>query len=427
MLDLNFIRNNAKKVKKAILDKRESGEVDELLEVDSRKRSLLFECEQKRNRLNKTSKEISGLKKSKQDASELIADMKILSQEIKEFEQKLRDVDQELNEIAIRIPNIPAEDVPVGLDESENVEIKRLGERKVFSFDPKPHWDIGSALDILDFDRGSKISGAGFVLYKGFGARLERALYNFMLDLHTSEHGYREVFPPYLVNRQSMYGTGQIPKLEDDMYQTRDEEMFLIPTGEVPVTNIHRDEILSIDQLPICYAAFTACFRREAGAHGKDTRGMTRVHQFNKVEMVKFTHPDTSYNELEALLINAEKVLQLLGLEYRILKLCTGELSFASTKCYDIEVWAPGTGKYLEVSSCSNFEDFQARRSNIRFRDKDKKVKFVHTLNGSGLALPRTMIALLETYQLEDGSVVIPDVLQKYMGGVQKIDKVLDA
>lgn len=419
MLDINFIRNNAEKVKKGILDKREKDCVYELLEIDTKRRKMLFECEQKRNKLNKTSKEISELKKNKQDASELISEMKLVSQEIKGCEDGLKVLEQEIDRIAICIPNMPADDVPLGSDSSANVEIKRWGKRKDFSFSPKPHWEIGTSLDILDFERGSKIAGTGFVLYKGLGARLERSLYNFMLDLHTNKHGYKEVFPPFLVNRQSMFGTGQIPKLEDDMYKIKDEEMFLIPTAEVPVTNIHKDEILQYDCLPIYYTAFTACFRREAGAAGKDTRGMTRVHQFNKVELVKFTTPETSYDELELLLEDAAEVLQLLGLEYRVLKLCRGDLSFASSKCYDIEVWAPGTGKYLEVSSCSNFEDFQARRINIRFRDKNGKVKFVHTLNGSGLALPRTMIALLETYQQEDGSVEIPEVLRKYMDGEQ--------
>lgn len=421
MLDLNFIRKNAAIVKEGIKNKREIDRIDELLEIDERKRKLLFECEQRRNILNKTSKEISTRKKNKLDASELILEMKLVSQEIKDYEQKLRAIDQEINDIAVFIPNIPAQDVPLGTDESANVEIKRCGKRKVFDFTPKPHWEIGSAIDILDFDRGSKISGAGFVLYKGLGARLERALYNFMLDLHTSKHGYKETFPPFLVNRQSMFGTGQIPKLEDDMYKICDDDMFLIPTGEVPITNIHKDEILQYECLPIYYTTFTACFRREAGAHGKDTRGMNRVHQFNKVELVKFTTPDTSYDELETLLVNAEEVLRLLGLEYRVLELCSGDLSFASSKCYDIEVWSPGTEKYLEVSSCSNFEDFQARRINVRFRDKDGKVKFVHTINGSGLALPRTMIAFLETYQNEDGTVEIPEVLKKYMGGLDVI------
>lgn len=422
MLDINFIRNNHEKVKEGIANKNEKPCIDELLEVDSERRKLLFECEQNRSNLNKTSKEISLLKKNKEDASTLIEEMKVVSQKIKEYEQELRTVDEKMNNILLRVPNMPAEDVPVGSNETENVEIKKWGNRKEFSFEPKPHWDLGTELDILDFERGSKIAGTGFVLYKGLGARLERALYNFMLDLHSDVHGFKEVYPPFLVNRQTMIGTGQIPKLEDDMYNTTGDDMFLIPTAEVPVTNIHRNEILQMNSLPIYYTAFTACFRREAGSHGKDTRGMTRVHQFNKVEMVKFVKPEVSYDELDKLLINAEKVLQLLGLEYRVLELCTGDLSFASTKCYDIEAWAPGCGKYLEVSSCSNFEDFQARRMNIRYKDENKKMRFVHTLNGSGLALPRTMIALLETYQREDGTVEIPEVLRKYMGGLELIE-----
>lgn len=421
MLDINFIRNNPEKVKSGLQAKHDSTNIDDLLEIDAKRRKLLYECEQGRNKLNVTSKEISRLKKNKEDASKLISEMKIVSQEINDYEQRLKVLEDEINKIAVNIPNLPAEDTPVGADASENIEVKKWGRRKEFVFQPKPHWEIGTDLDILDFERGSKISGSGFVLYKGLGARLERALYNFMLDLHTDEHGYKEIFPPFLVNRQSMFGTGQLPKLEDDMYKTVDEDMFLIPTAEVPITNIHRDDILPNEALPVYYTAFTACFRREAGSHGKDTRGMTRVHQFSKVELVKFVEPETSYDELESLLVNAEKVMQLLGLEYRILQLCSGDLSFASTKCYDIEVWAPGTGNYLEASSCSNFEDFQARRMNIRFRDKNGKVRFVHTLNGSGLALPRTMIALLETYQKEDGSVEIPEVLRKYMGGLETI------
>lgn len=422
MLDINFIRENAEKVKTGIKNKNETSKVDELLEIDTKRRKLLFECEQYRNNLNKTSKEISLLKKDKQDATELIKEMKTVSQKIKDFDQDLRTVEDEMNKVALGIPNIPADSVPVGRDETANVEIKKWGERKEFSFEPQPHWDLGTKLDILDFERGSMISGSGFVLYKGLGARLERALFNLMLDLHTEEHGYKEILPPFLVTRQTMTGTGQIPKLEADMYNTTGDDMFLIPTGEVPLTNIHRDEILSHDILPIYYTALTPCFRREAGSHGKDTRGMTRVHQFNKVELVKLVKPEVSYEEHEALLKNAEKVLQLLGLEYRVLELCTGDLSFASTKCYDIEAWAPGCEKYLEVSSCSNFEDFQARRINVRYRDENKKVRFVHTLNGSGLALPRTMIAILETYQNEDGSVEIPEVLRKYMGGKKIID-----
>lgn len=328
-----------------------------------------------------------------------------------------------MNNLLLRIPNIPSADTPIGKDEKDNVVVKTWGNRKVFDFTPLPHWELGRILDILDLERSSKISGSGFILLKGLGAKLERALFSFMLDLHTREHGYTELFPPFLVNRTAMTGTGQLPKLEEDMYRTAVDDLFLVPTAEVPVTNIHRDEIFSYKDLPVYYTAYTPCFRREAGSYGKDTRGIIRVHQFNKVELVKLVRPETSYHELELLVGNAEKVLQLLGLEYRIVKLCTGDMSFAAAKCYDIEVWSPGLDKFLEVSSCSNFEDFQSRRINVRFRDEDGKIGFVHTLNGSGLALPRTVIALLETYQQKDGSIVIPDVLYPYMSGIKVIDK----
>lgn len=421
MLDINFIRNNPDGVKKGIAAKGGDDRVDELLEVDTKRLKVLYEYEQAKNRLNKTSKEISELKKKKQDASKLIDEMKTVSEDIKNLEQGLRTLEQEINKLSLYIPNLPSIDTPLGHDPSSNVEVKRWGERKGFSFQPIPHWEIGAILDIIDFERGSKIAGSGYPLYKGLGAKLERALYNFMLDIHTGKHGYKEIFPPFLVNRLSMIGTGQIPKLEDDMYRITEEDMFLIPTAEVPVTNIHRNEILSSDSLPIYYTAYSACFRREAGSYGKDTRGLARLHQFNKVELVKFVRPETSYEELESLLKDAEAILQLLGLEYRVIKLCTGDLSFASAKTYDIEAWAPGSGKYLEVSSCSNFEDFQARRINVRFRDENGKARFVHTLNGSGVALPRTVIALLETYQKKDGSVEIPEVLRPYMGGLEVI------
>jgi seryl-tRNA synthetase len=351
--------------------------------------------------------------------------MKGVSDKVKQLESEIKTLNEDLDFLLKRIPNIPADDVPVGKDPTSNVMVKSWGEKKAFSFTPLPHWELGKELDILDFERAAKISGTGFTLYKGAGARLERALCNFMLDLHTQEHGYIEVLPPYLVNRTSMTGTGQLPKLEEDMYRLPDDDLFLIPTAEVPVTNIHANEILTNKELPILYAAYTACFRREAGSYGKDTKGMIRVHQFNKVELVKFVRPETSYDELESLLSVSEKVLQLLGLQYQVVKLCTGDLSFAAAKCYDIEVWSPGVDKFLEVSSCSNFEDFQARRSNIRFRDDDNgNLKFVHTLNGSGVALPRTMIAILETYQREDGTVEIPDVLKPYMNGLDIIRSV---
>ena len=421
MLDINIIRNDIERVKQAIVNKNETTSLDSFQELDSRRKALLIECDELRNKRNVTSKKISELKSKKKDAAELIQEMKGVSDKIKQLEAEAKTFSDDLDSLLIRIPNIPADDVPVGKDPTSNVMVKSWGEKKAFSFTPLPHWELGKELDILDFERAAKISGAGFTLYKGAGARLERALYNFMLDLHTQEHGYIEVFPPYLANRTSMTGTGQLPKLEEDMYRLPDDDLFLIPTAEVPVTNIHANEILSNKDLPILYAAYTACFRREAGSYGKDTRGMIRVHQFNKVELVKFVQPETSYDELESLLSVSEKVLQLLGLQYHVQKLCTGDLSFAAAKCYDIEVWSPGVDKFLEVSSCSNFEDFQARRSNIRFRNDEGNLQFVHTLNGSGVALPRTMIAIIETYQREDGTVEIPDVLKPYMNGLDII------
>jgi len=424
MLDINIIRNDIERVKQAIVNKNEAISLDSFQELDSRRKALLIECDELRNKRNVTSKEISELRSKKEDASELIQEMKGVSGKIKQLETEAKTLGDDLDSLLIRIPNIPADDVPVGKDPTSNVVVRSWGEKKAFSFTPLPHWELGKELDILDFERAAKISGTGFTLYKGAGARLERALYNFMLDLHTQEHGYIEVLPPYLVNRTSMTGTGQLPKLEEDMYRLPDDDLFLIPTAEVPVTNIHANEILSNKDLPILYAAYTACFRREAGSYGKDTRGMIRVHQFNKVELVKFVRPETSYDELESLLSVSEKVLQLLGLKYQVVKLCTGDLSFAAAKCYDIEVWSPGVDKFLEVSSCSNFEDFQARRSNIRFRDDEGNLQFVHTLNGSGVALPRTMIALIETYQREDGTVEIPDVLKPYMNGLDIIRSV---
>jgi len=424
MLDINFIRNNPDKVKQAIALKHENAaSIDRILEVDTQRRSMIHACEQLKSKRNEKSKEVSELKKKGQDASKIIEETKKIGDDIKSIEEKLKELDSQITNLMLRIPNIPAADVPIGKDEKDNVIVRAWGQRTTFDFTPLPHWELGSILNILDMERASKISGSGFILLKGLGARLERALFSFMLDVHTREHGYTELFPPFLVNRTSMTGTGQLPKLEEDMYRTAADDLFLVPTAEVPVTNIHRDEILSYKDLPICYTAYTPCFRREAGSYGKDTRGIIRVHQFNKVELVKLVKPETSYHELESLLGNAERILQLLGLEYRVAKLSTGDMSFAAAKCYDIEVWAPGVNKFLEVSSCSNFEDFQARRINIRFRDEDGKLRFVHTLNGSGLALPRTVIALLETYQQKDGSIVIPDILQPYMGGIKVITK----
>ena len=423
MLDINIIRKDIEKVKQAIVNKNETTSLDSFQELDSKRKEILIECDDLRNKRNITSKKISELKSKNSDASELIQEMKGVSDKIKQLETEVKTLGDDLESLLLRIPNIPAADVPVGKDSTSNVVVRSWGKKKLFPFTPLPHWELGKELGILDFERAAKISGAGFTLYKGAGARLERALYNFMLDLHTQEYGYTEVLPPYLVNRASMTGTGQLPKLEEDMYRIPDDDLFLIPTAEVPVTNIHANEILSHKDLPILYTACTPCFRREAGSYGKDTRGMIRVHQFNKVELVKFVRPETSYDELESLLSVSEKVLQLLGLQYQVAKLCTGDLSFAAAKCYDIEVWSPGVNKFLEVSSCSNFEDFQARRCNIRFRDDKDNLRFVHTLNGSGVALPRTMIAVIETYQREDGTVETPEVLKPYMNGLKVIRK----
>lgn len=423
MLDLSFIRKNPEEVRRAVREKRESVDIDQLLRLDADRRELIYQSEVFRKQLNEGSKKVSLLKKQGQDATTLVEEMRVLSDKIKDLEQRLDQLTPEIDALLLRIPNIPAADVPKGEDASANIVIRTWGERREFGFKPKPHWELGASLGILDLERGAKVCGSGFPLFKGIGARLERALFNFMLDLHTKKHGYQEVFPPFLVNRASMTGTGQLPKLEEDMYRTTEDDLFLIPTAEVPVTNLHRDEIISSKELPIYYTAYTACFRREAGAYGKDTRGIIRVHQFDKVELVKFVRPETSYEELEKLVRDAEEVLQLLGLEYRALKLCTGDMSFASSMTYDLEAWAPGVEKWLEVSSCSNFEDFQARRINIRFRDEQGKVRYVHTLNGSGVALPRTLIAILENYQQEDGSVIIPEVLRPYMGGVELISR----
>lgn len=424
MLDINVIRNYPDKVKQAIINKHEtSANVDLILELDTQHRSMIFACEQLKSKRNEKSKEVNALKKSGKDASSIIEETRDIGDEIKSIEENIHGMDAQIKDLLLRIPNIPADDVPVGKDANDNAIVKSWGERKSFYFPPLPHWELGTNLNILDMERSSKITGSGFILLKGLGARLERALFSLMLDVHTRDHGYTELFTPFLVNRTSMTGTGQLPKLEDDMYHIPSDDLFLVPTAEVPVTNIHRDEILSFKDLPLYYTAYTPCFRREAGSYGKDTRGIIRVHQFNKVELVKLVRPETSYQELEMLLGNAEKILQILGLEYRVAKLCTGDMSFAAAKCYDIDVWAPGLNKFLEVSSCSNFEDFQARRINVRYRGEDNKLRFVHTLNGSGLALPRTVIAILETYQQKDGSIAIPDVLQPYMGGVKVIAK----
>ena len=344
--------------------------------------------------------------------------MREVGSRIKQMDSEVAEIESRISDIAYNMPNIPHSSVPVGKDESDNVTVRTWGEPKTFDFEPVPHWELASSLDIIDFERGSKIAGSGFILYKGLGARLERSLFNWMLDVHTTEHGYREVFPPFLVNRRAMVGTGQLPKFDEDMYHTdKDDDLYLDPTAEVPVTNIYMDEILNASDLPQYLTAFTACFRREAGSAGKDTRGLLRVHQFNKVEMVKFVAPETSYDEHERLLANAEAILQKLNIPYRVVLLCTGDLSFCAAKCYDIEIYAPGVDQWLEVSSCSNFEDFQARRANIRYRpEPGAKPEFLHTLNGSGVALPRLVVALLETYQQSDGTIVVPEALRPYLG-----------
>lgn len=417
MLDLRFIRENLELVKEGAKNKGEKVDLDRLISLDSKRREILQEVEQLKNQRNTSSQRIGRLKKEGKSADTEIAEMQKVSDTIKEMDTELRIIESEIKEIQSWVPNPPHPSVPIGQNEGDNVEIKKWGTLPEMEFDPKPHWEIAENLDIIDFARGSKISGAFFVSYRGLGAKLERALINFMIDFHVEKHGYLEVFPPFVVNRETMFATGQLPKLEDDMYLAQVDDLFLIPTAEVPVTNFHRDEILKDEDLPIKYTAYTPCFRREAGSYGKDTRGLVRIHQFDKVEMVKFVKPETSYEELETLLSDAEDVLQALNLPYRVIELCTADLNFGAAKCYDIEVWAAGVGKYLEVSSCSNYEAFQGRRGNIRFRNQSTgKTEYVHTLNGSGLALPRTVIAILENYQKEDGTVVVPQVLREYLG-----------
>jgi len=422
MLDLKFIRENPDKVREAIQNKKEKLDLDIILNLDEQRRKILLEAESLKQKRNEYSKIIAQMKKEGKNTDKEIAQMKTVSDKITVLDQNLRDVEQQLEQWLLRVPNVPHPSVPVGQNESANKLVKEWGEIKKFDFKPLPHWELGQILGILDLERASKISGSGFIVFTGKGALLERALINFMLDLHTQKHGYKEISPPYLVNRDSMTGTGQLPKLEEDMYLLKNDDYFLIPTAEVPVTNLHRDEILKAEGLPIYYTAYTACFRREAGAYGKETKGMIRVHQFDKVELVKIVEPQNSYDELEKLLQNAEEVLQLLGLPYRVRLLCTGDLSFAAAKCYDIEVWAPGVEKYLEVSSNSNFEDFQARRMEIKYKPTpNSKPEFVHTLNGSGVALPRTVIGILENYQTAKGTVVIPEVLRPYMHGLSEL------
>lgn len=422
MLDIKLVRENREIVEKALKDRNAKFDLDKVVSLDSERRRLITEVEELKGKRNKANQDISTLLKEKKDAAKIMESMKAISQNIKEIDIKVGEIAGKLENMMLTIPNIPHSSVPVGPDQGSNKKVKDWGEPRKFDFKPKNHIELAELLDIIDFNRATKISGAGFVLYKGLGARLERALINFMLDLHTKKHGYTEIFPPFLVNRESMTGTGQLPNLEEDMYKLKDDDLFLIPTAEVPVTNIHRSETLKESDLPICYTAYTACFRREAGSYGKDTRGMVRVHQFDKVELVKFVKPEDSFDELEKLLKDAEEVLQLMKLPYRIAALSTGDMSFAASKCYDIELWAPGTNAWLEVSSCSNFTDFQARRANIKYKPKDsKKPAFVHTLNGSGVALPRLVVAIIENYQEKDGSIVIPEVLRPYMDSLERI------
>jgi seryl-tRNA synthetase len=422
MLDLKFVRENPQTVRQAMELKGEAGDLEGLLARDRERRDLLKEVEELKQTRNRVSKEI-GHAGADSDVSQLKKEeMREVSARIKEFDDKLRLIDAEMEQLLLSLPNIPDDVVPQGKDEADNLEIRSWGEKPQFSFPPLAHWDIGANLSIIDFPRAGKITGSRFALYYGAGARLERALISFMLDLHTTEHGYREVFPPFLVNSASMTGTGQLPKFAEDAFRVEGTDYYLIPTAEVPVTNLHRDEILEDDQLPLYYAAYSACFRAEAGAHGRDTRGLIRQHQFNKVELVKFVRPEDSFNELETLTRDAEKVLQLLKLPYRVMLMCTGDLGFAPAKKYDLEVWLPAYDTYREISSCSNFTDFQARRAGIRYRPAaGKKTQFVHTLNGSGLAVGRTVAAILENFQQEDGSVIIPEVLRSYFNGQERI------
>lgn len=425
MLDLKFVRDNADRITRMLQDRRLDMDLTPLLDLDQKRRRVLKEVEELKYLRNTASEEISRLKREKTDASDRIEEMRQVSQRIKALDQDLSAVDQEFSDFLLLIPNMPHESVPVGSDENDNRLVKKWGTPPTFDFDPRPHWEIGESLGILDFERAAKMTGARFALYWGMGAALERALITFMLDVHTSRHGYTEVLPPFMVNSTSLVGTGQLPKFKEDLFKLEGRDYYLVPTAEVPVTNIHAGEILDEEQLPRLYTAFTPCFRSEAGSYGKDTRGLIRQHQFNKVELVKLSRPETSYQELESLLSNAETILQELGLHYRVVVLCTGDMGFSASKTYDIEVWLPGQNTYREISSCSNFEDFQARRANIRFRRKGQnKTELVHTLNGSGLAVGRTLVAILENYQQPDGTVVVPPVLRPYLSNTEKISKV---
>jgi seryl-tRNA synthetase len=416
MLDLKYIRENPDSVKKSIKSRRADVDIDGFLKLDQQRREIIQTVDELKAQRNRASEAIGQAKKTGKDMPDAIAEMKKVSDEIKKMDTSLRDIEKQMYDIQIWIPNIPHKSVPVGGEEANDI-VKSWGDLPSFDFEVEPHWEIGPRLGILEFDRSARLSGSNFVAFKGLGARLERALIQFMLDLHVEKHGYEEVSVPFVVRRDILFGTGQLPKLEEDMYHIEKDDLFLIPTAEVPVTNMHRDEMLQGDDLPICYTSYTPCFRREAGSYGADTRGLMRIHQFDKVEMVKLVKPEDSYDELEKLLGDAEEVLQILKIPYRVKNLATGDISFAAAKCYDIEAYAPAIDRWLEVSSCSNDEDFQARRMNLRFRrEKGAKPEFVHTLNGSGVALPRTVIALMENYQTDEGTIVVPEPLRKYMG-----------
>jgi len=424
MLEIKFVRQNLQQIEKSLENRGETADLESFKHCDTRRKSLLLEIEDLRYRRNVVSEKIAAMKRNNEDTDDLVGEMRQVGDRIKELDQHLSENEDKINHILFRIPNLPHHSVPIGKDSSENPVINKVGTVPIFDFDPQPHWILGEKLKIFDFETASKITGARFPLYIGAGARLERALINFMLDIHTTEHGYKEILPPFIVNRDSMTGTGQLPKFEEDLFKLQGWDYFLVPTAEVPVTNIHKGEILDEEVLPILYTAYTPCFRSEAGSYGKDTRGLIRQHQFNKVELVKFSKPETSYDELETLLNNAEAILNYLEIPYQVINLCTGDLGFSAAKTYDIEVWMPAQGVYREISSCSNFESFQARRANIRFKRKGKKgTELVHTLNGSGLAVGRTVAALLENYQQDDGSVRIPEALRPYMGGMEKIEK----
>lgn len=425
MLDIKRIRNNIEEVKKAMSNRGENFDIsmiDDVLALDENRREILAEVEKLKNKKNSDSIEISKFKKAGKDIGDLAKGMKKLSDDIKAFDIKLSEVDEKIEYIMMRIPNIPDPSVPEGKSDEDNIEIRRRGEIPEFNFAAKAHWDIGAEKGILDFERAGKVTGSRFTFYKGLGARLERSVINYFLNTHVEDHGYTEIFPPYIVNRDSMTGTGQLPKFEEDAFKVLNDDYFLIPTAEVPVTNLFRDEILKGEELPIKLVAYSACFRSEAGSAGRDTRGLIRQHQFNKVELVKFTKPEDSYDELEKLTNDAEEVLQGLGLPYRVVKICKGDLGFTAALKYDIEVWMPSYGRYVEISSCSNFQDFQARRANIKFKASPKdKPRYVHTLNGSGVAVGRTVAAILENFQREDGSIMVPEVLRPYMGGIDII------